>query len=243
MSQLNDDELLEYIYRIKKLRRPKDTDIDTADTDVYTGDTLICGVAWLLMIKNLEPDYINYITSLRDMTKFLASLKNGIDEYLKNCSDKEKCEQFPMYVHTLTVIYNELLARGIKAYPFVHRLRFEHKSPIDDHILLEYISRVQELPLPSSEEIKTQDTDADSGKGFILGAADALLVKKLETSEIYLHDMTMFLASLLRGIYEYERTCPDKKKCERYLHCIQLLQVIYDELIERGIVPVAFPYT
>ena len=146
MSQLSDNELLEYIDRIRKLRRPKIIDmsstvvhsenssqcdrevrvqnvtetgkfnhiINTVDTDLITGRHIIIGAAYLLMIKKFKPDEL----TVPDMTKFLASLEREANEYLKDCTDKEMCEQFPEYVRILTVIYHELLERGVKPVPF-----------------------------------------------------------------------------------------------------------------------------
>lgn len=232
MGLLTDDELLEYINRKRKLRRPSYLDINTDDTDVYTGDMVIFGAAYMLMIKKFKPDEI---TTLCDMTKFLVSLERGVNEYLKDCTDKEKCEQFPEYVRVLTVMYHELLARGIKAYPFVKRLQFDPKSLNDDAVLLEFVNRVKEIPLPSSEEIKTTNTNIPAGTDFILGAADLLLIQKAKPAEISLPDMKLFLGSFERGVIDFERTSPDKKKCEQYLHFMQMLKAIYYELIERGI--------
>ena len=110
MNQLSNNEFLEYIDQIRKLRRPKYTEINTEETDLITGFRLIHSTAWLLMIKNFKPDEL----TLRDMTEFLASLEHEANEYLKTCSDKEICEQFPEYVRMLKVIYHELLERGVK---------------------------------------------------------------------------------------------------------------------------------
>ena len=237
MNQLSDSEFLDYIDKVRKLRRPRYTDIDLEDTDVHTGYDFILGAAYLLMKKDFDPSIIY----LNTMETFLTSLEREVNKYIKDCTDEEKCKQYPEFVRMLKVIYYELLARGVKAYPFVQRLRFDPKSLGNDHVLLDFIKRVKELPLPSNEEIKTADTDIPTGTDDILDAVDLLMTKKTDIAKITLHDMKLFLGTFERGIIDFERTCPDKKKCEQYLHFVQMLKAIYYELIERGVKPVPFP--
>ena len=149
MSQLSDNEFLEYIDKQRKLSRPKIINmsstvvhsenshqcdrevrvhnvtesgelnriITTVDTDIITGDMIIWSAAYKLMIKKFKPEEL----TVPDMTKFLASLEREANEYLKDCTDKEMCEQFPEYVRMLKVIYYELLERGVIPVPFPER--------------------------------------------------------------------------------------------------------------------------
>ena len=129
MNIMKDHDLLKYLNSLWLQRKPPYEEIATEDTDIITGSNFIGGAAWNLLNLVFAPKEI----ILPAMDNFLTSFERCIKKYKNN--DKEKFSRYMRFVRTLTVIYNELIKRGVELEQFPidistcnHRYWDKHKN-------------------------------------------------------------------------------------------------------------------